>query len=158
MIRAILTDFSHVLLFARDGEYKGSINALYDQVRGQEEFDFWSVFLLNEELLEFYSTLNSTIPVHIFTTGKVQNDPAVLPKLEEAVTAIYSANVLGLSKKDEAAYTIMCEKIGYNPANVLYIDDKEEHVQLARAAGLQSFQFVSNNETLERLRKLVPQA
>ncbi|PIT87016.1 MAG: hypothetical protein COU31_05265 [Candidatus Magasanikbacteria bacterium CG10_big_fil_rev_8_21_14_0_10_40_10] len=154
MIKAIITDFSHVLLFARDKTYQGSINDLYAEKVTEHNFDFWSVFALNETLFDLYKAVGADIPVYIFTGRTVQNDPAILSKLQEAFADIFSAEDMNLSKKETSTYKMLCETIDLPPGSVLYIDDKQAHVDIAKEAGLQAFQHISNGVTIQKLDKL----
>ena len=89
MIQAILTDFSHVLLFAKDKSYVGSINDLYEEKKKDPDFDFWSVFELNQELFNFLKKMCAHTPVYIFTSRDVQNDPAIRPMLDASFAGIF---------------------------------------------------------------------
>lgn len=154
MIQAIFTDSSHVLIFAKDPAYTGGINALYAKKKNTENFEFWSFFEINKELFEFYSSLNSHIPVYVFTTGTIQNAPELRSLYQNSFVDVFSANKLGISKKDSSSYLALCEKIHVDPEKVLYIDDKQEHVDVAKQAGLVAFQHVSNDETLKKIESL----
>ena len=59
-----------------------------------------------------------------------------------------------MKKNNSETYHTLCTKIGVEPDKVIYIDDKQAQVDIAKEAGLQSFQHVSNDETLKRFGKL----
>ena len=158
MIKAILTDFSHVLLFAKDPAYTGKINTLYDQERMRDDFSYWSVFELNEELCAYMTELNKQLPVYIFTTGTVQTDSAIYPRISAGFSGVFAAQELGLNKKEVSTYLTMCEKIGHTPDDVLYIDDKQSQVDVASAAGLHSFVHHTNEQTVAQIQRVISQS
>jgi putative hydrolase of the HAD superfamily len=55
---------------------------------------------------------------------------------------------LGLAKPDPAIYRHTISKLGVKPEEALFIDDKRENIETARALGLQAIEF----STVERLR------
>lgn len=48
---------------------------------------------------------------------------------------------LGIAKPDPAIYTWTCEKLGVQPQEALFIDDKLENVRAAQQVGLHALQF-----------------
>jgi putative hydrolase of the HAD superfamily len=77
---------------------------------------------------------------------------------------VYSCET-GVAKPDEAAYRICCERLGCNPSEALFLDDKRVNVEAARRFGMQSYVFHSAPDpvmltgdaeiTVEELRKLL---
>jgi putative hydrolase of the HAD superfamily len=55
---------------------------------------------------------------------------------------------LGIVKPDPAIYLCTCEKLGVDPAEALFVDDKQENVDGAEQVGLQAIRFTS----IEQLR------
>lgn len=155
MIKAILTDFSHVLIFPKDADYQGPLNDLYVNNKDRDDFNFWNFFKLNEELLEQMEKINKRIPVYIFTSRIIQNDPAVKSFLEEKFRGIFAAEKMGISKKNVETYKDLAKKINMNEDEILYMDDKQLHVDLAIKGGLQGFVHTSNTDTLRYLSGLM---
>lgn len=56
---------------------------------------------------------------------------------------------LGIAKPDPAIYLHTCEKLGTQPPESLFLDDKPENVSAAEAAGLRGIRFT----TVEQLRR-----
>ena len=50
---------------------------------------------------------------------------------------------LGIAKPDPAIYALTCEKLGVQPNEALFLDDKIENVRGAEAFGLQALQFTT---------------
>jgi putative hydrolase of the HAD superfamily len=55
---------------------------------------------------------------------------------------------LGIAKPDPAIYRHTLDELGSRPEETLFIDDKRENVEAARALGIQAIQY----STVERLR------
>jgi putative hydrolase of the HAD superfamily len=78
----------------------------------------------------------------------------VLAKVEREFDWIHRFDVLvwsfqlGIAKPDPAIYRHTLAKLGVLPEETLFIDDKRENIEAARALGLQAIQFSS----VERLR------
>ncbi len=73
MIKAVVTDFSRVLLFPIDDSYIGGLNALNNKLLAENpQYSFWEYFRVNKELLDYYRELNSQVPVFVFTTETIQ--------------------------------------------------------------------------------------
>ncbi|MEV4472683.1 HAD family phosphatase [Nonomuraea sp. NPDC049504] len=56
---------------------------------------------------------------------------------------------VGVAKPDPRAYEICAERMGVAPGEVLFIDDREENVVAARAAGMKAEVFVSAEQVRE---------
>jgi putative hydrolase of the HAD superfamily len=55
---------------------------------------------------------------------------------------------LGIAKPDPAIYRYALDKLGTRPEETLFIDDKRENIEAARALGIQSIEY----STVEQLR------
>lgn len=93
--------------------------------------------------------------VLVFPKDILQNDPAAKEILDPIFDNIFSANELGLNKKDPQGYKIIAEKLGVKPNEILFIDDSIENVKAAQNAGLQAVQFVSNKQLIPWLKQNV---
>ncbi len=72
--------------------------------------------------------------------------------LGEFSPAVYSCR-LGLIKPDPAIYRVLIEEIALAPESILFLDDREENVEAARALGLESEQFESLEQILPIARE-----
>ena len=142
MIKALISDFSRVLLFPKHRDYTGGLNDLYRHHKTEAHFNFFHHFELNEELFAFLLPLNK-IDKYILTTEEIQNDPAIRSKIRGLFRHVFSAKEMGLSKTDPAIYTMVLQTIQLAPADVLYIDDLEVNVNAARQAALPAIQYKS---------------
>ncbi len=147
MIKALVTDFSRVLLFPSDETNHGGLNSLNNQLFETEpDYDFWKHFKLNEELLEYYASLE--LPKFIFTSETIQEHPAVEAKLSSVFKGVFSAKRLGLSKTDEKAYRTIANELGIEPSEIVYVDDNKNNIEAAKRAGGMTIHFESNKDVI----------
>ena len=79
---------------------------------------------------------------------------SVLESIEREINWIHRFDVLvwsfqlGIAKPDPAIYRHTLDELGSRPEETLFIDDKRENVEAARALGIQAIQY----STVERLR------
>ena len=155
MITTILSDFSRVLLFPSDDSYSGSLNGLNRDLieKFGEDYKFFDYFKMNDELLELYKNLKQKYPIFIFTSKDIQNRPEVRKIIDPIVTGIFSAKDLGVSKKDPKAYSLIAEKLGKNPSEILYIDDLLDNVEVAKKAEMSVIHYASFEDFNEKKDK-----
>lgn len=151
MIKALVTDFSRVLLFPFDETYAGGLNSLNNQLLETEpDYDFWKHFTLNEELLKYYDTLD--LPSYIFTSENIQEHPSVETRLSRVFRRIFSAKRLDVSKTDEKAYRTIANELGIEPSEIVYVDDNKNNIDAAKKAGCLTIHFESNNDVIGRIK------
>ena len=68
-----------------------------------------------------------------------------LPWLERFAHHTFSHR-LGVVKPDAAIYRHAAEGLGLRPAEILFVDDREENVAGARAAGMHAVQYLSHDQ------------
>jgi len=151
MYKALITDMSKVLLFAKNPDYTGGLNELHEELTQKGDYDFWSYFEINQELLDFYGKINKKLPVHIFTSKYVQEYPPLKEKLEGNFSGILSAKRMGIHKSEDSTYEELAKQIGFQPEEILYVDDKQINVDAARGAGLDTIKFESNEQVMSEI-------
>ena len=154
MKKVLLFDFSRVLLYPKDSNYSGSLNDLYRSLLEKESYDFFAYFELNTELLDFLKTIKNKFPLYILTSEIIQNAPEIKTLLDKVFTGIFSAKDLGLSKKDSQIYQLIAEKLHKNPSEIIFIDDTIENIYPAQKAGLQTIQYLSNEQLIKELQNI----
>ena len=155
MITTLLFDFSRVLLFAKDKNYKEDLNPLNKKLLEENpNYDFLNYFELNQELLNFLETIKDKFELCIFTSGSIQNAKEIRPKLDKVFKNIFSAEELDLSKKESAGYTEIAKKINKTPSEILFIDDSQANIQAASEAGLNTFQYQDNESLIEKIKSI----
>jgi hypothetical protein len=161
MTRAIIFDFSRVLLFPLDPDYTGSLNDLNkDLIQGYQNqggnYPFFDYFLINTELIEFIGSLSGETDVYIFTTDSIQDRPEVknLLTLNGKIKGIFRAKELGVLKDTPEAFKLIAEKIGAKPEELMYVDDSIDNVNAADKAGVRAFLYLNNSDVIRNISKL----
>ncbi len=155
MIKALVSDFSRVILSPVDKNYAGGLNLLHKELSAKGDYDFWKFFQLNQNLLAFYKTIGEQIDVFVFTSEYIQEHPALQPKMEGIFKGVFSAARLGLKKTDVETYKIIADKIDLKPEEILYIDDKQANINAAKEAGLTVIHYESNKQAEDDIQKAV---
>jgi len=155
MIKAIVSDFSRVILLPKDNNFTDGLNALHKKLSDDGDYDFWSYFRLNQDLITFYKIIGKNLGVYIFTTGYVQEHPALQPELDGVFKGIFSSARLNLKKADIQSYLFVAKKIGLKPEEILYVDDKPANLAVAKEAGLEVVQYKSNEQVKADILKKI---
>jgi putative hydrolase of the HAD superfamily len=58
-------------------------------------------------------------------------------------------------KPDPAIYLLACERLGVQPAEVVFLDDKEVAVEGARAVGMAAVRFRDNAQAIGEIEALL---
>jgi FMN phosphatase YigB (HAD superfamily) len=155
MIKALVSDFSKVLLVSADDTYSGKLNDLHKKLQESGEYDFWSHFRLNQDLLVYYGSLQDQITIYVFTSKYIQEDLAVKPILDKVFTEVFSGIRLGLKKTEPRSYAIIASKIGLKPNEVIYVDDKQANLDAAKEIGMQTILFADNATLKKEVSRLL---
>ncbi len=147
MLKAIVSDFSRVVLLPINPQYTGGLNALYQNLKRQEQLDFWKYFQLNRGLLVWYQTISDRVDLYLFTAEYIQEDSAVQHELA-FFREIFSAARLKLKKSESQAYRTIAGMIGYQPEHILYIDDRQENCDVAQKTGMAVLRYESNEQIM----------
>lgn len=152
MYKAIVFDFSRVLIFPKDKSYKGSMNDLYRAHVKDKNFRLLDWYVLNEELLEKLAEIKDNYELFVFTSGaSLHLDPEVLPRLGQVFTNILNAADVGADKDTSTAYHLLADTIGFEPSEMLFIDDTMENIAAAKEAGLVTHQYKHNKDLFKIL-------
>ncbi len=141
-IAAVVIDFSRVLIFARDDV--PSLNRHHEKLQEQSGYRVLEHFHLNTELLDYLRGLSQRVPIFLFTNGRLHSLPEIAPSLEGIFREIINSDSLGFSKTESEAYLTLSYRIGFAPAQILYIDDAQANIDAAAAAGLTAVRYTGN--------------
>lgn len=147
--KALLFDFSRLFLFPKDQNYSGDLNPLYESVKATSNpFRFWDHFSPNTELVETLREIKKKtgVPIYVFTTGHVQNDPEVQKLTEGVFDRILVATDMGMSKKDVDTYKKIATDLGLMPGDIIFTDDSLGNIVAAQQAGLRTFTYPHGNQ------------
>lgn len=153
MIKALVTDVSRVLLFPKDEKYNGSLNALYKERIFEKDFQFFKYFKVNKELLDFYKILN--IDIHILTSDIIQDAPELKHYWGGVISKIFSASKMGVKKSDTEVYKKVLGELDLTAEEVLYIDDNQDNLEVAKKVGLKTIWYGNNEQAISEIKKLL---
>lgn len=156
MIQTILSDFSYVILYPKDKNYQGTLNGLYKELLSKNKpFNFFDYFVLDEGVLDLYSELKKKYTVNMFTSGYIQNAPEVKAHIEDIFENVYSAEELGLRKKEPNSYNTIAGKLNQSTNSILFIDDQGENIAAAYKAGMSTILFSDFKEFRTRIKEVL---
>ena len=153
MIKVFLFDLSRTLLFPVDDNYKGTLNQLHKKISVNSDSNFWKHFRLDEDIMSYLQRIEDKYKLCIFTSGTIQNAPELKHRLDEVFKKVYSAEIIGLSKKDPESYEFIAKDLGCTPDEILYYDDSEENIKAARTVGVNVRLFKDFDKLRQDLRK-----
>lgn len=155
MISVLVFDLSRVLLFPKDKNYKGGLNDLHDGLSKKKDYHILDHFEFNEELIAYLDSIKNRIALYVFTTGIIQNSPEMRERLKQTFKKIFSAEEIGLSKKDPKSFLYIAKVIGKKPEEILYIDDSFDGVKVAKRANYNAEQYHKLQKTMDNLQEFL---
>lgn len=153
MVKALLFDFSRVLLFPKGADPVESLNGKYRELMKAGQFDFFEHFRLNDELLDIIYRLQDDFDLYLFTSETIQEAPELQESLE-IFQKIFSAQQMNLDKKDPVSYQELAREMRVAPEEVLFIDDSLVNLASAAQTGMQVVHYKSNEQLTDSLRLL----
>jgi epoxide hydrolase-like predicted phosphatase len=130
----------------------GAIYGLDDEQLGEFRDDSWSLCELNTGLVAFLRSLRPR-----YKTATLSNDwPGAREennrwfKLDEVLQVdvmLYSAEE-GLQKPEADFYRLVCERLGVQPYEAVFVDNLEQCVEGARAIGMQAILFQNTAQAI----------
>lgn len=157
MISTILSDFSNVILYAKDKNCHGTLNGLYKSlVEKYQRFNFYDYFIFNEKLLNYFQKLKDNYSINILTSGTIQNNsPEIKEKIKGIFDKVLTTADYGTSKNDSQIYYIIAKELNKKPEEMILIDDQIENINAAKEAGLTTSLFNTNGKLFNQLDKLL---
>ncbi len=129
------------------------------QVTGMDEAqlaafveEFWNEYLgnPNDELAAYFRSLRPRYQTALLSNsfvGARQREQERYHFAEMTDLIIYSHEE-GMEKPDPRIFALACERLGVQPAEVVFLDDVETNVAAARACGLHAVLFRDNAQAI----------
>jgi putative hydrolase of the HAD superfamily len=129
--------------------------SLDDETLGQLIRDFWSGVQLDTELVEFVRSLRPRYRTAILSDAwpGVRDVFTQVFGLDAVVDEIIISAEEGIAKPDPRIFRIAAERLGVRPQEAVFVDDRPENVQGARAVGMRGIQFETREQTIADVRK-----
>lgn len=131
---------------------------------GQADFDeymaaFWDIYMgnPNEELIAYFRALRPRYRTAILTNsfvGAREREEERYGFTSMVDVAIYTHEE-GVHKPDPRIYTIASERIGFPPSEIVFLDDRPENIDTARASGFQAILFTSTTQAIADIETLL---
>ena len=129
-------------------EVEKRIGEIMGMDQGQVEalmVDLWEEYLgeLNAPLASYFSSLCPRYQTAIISNSFVgartrEQERYHFDKMTDLI--IYSHEV-GIAKPDRRIYELTCERLGVQPAEMIFLDDVEGHIAVARELGIHAIHF-----------------
>lgn len=114
--------------------------------------DIWTEYLgtLNTELYEYCRNLRPKYRTAILSNSFVgaREKEEASYKFSEIVELLIYSHEVGMAKPDPRIYELTCERLGLEPAEVLFIDDHQELIDAAQACGLHGVVYHNNEQVI----------
>jgi putative hydrolase of the HAD superfamily len=129
--------------------------SLDDETLGQLIRDFWSGVQLDTELVEFVRSLRPRYRTAILSDAwpGVRDVFTQVFGLDAVVDEIIISAEEGIAKPDPRIFRIAAERLGVQPQEAVFVDDRPENVHGARAVGMRGIQFETREQTIADVRK-----
>lgn len=112
---------------------------------------------------EGYAWIEGMRELLVDLAGRVErvaasNYPVWIEELTDAMLAdcfehVLASHHLGVRKPDRRFYVRLLDRIGRRPAEVLFVDDREDNVEAAIEVGLRAHLFAGADDLRERIRR-----
>jgi epoxide hydrolase-like predicted phosphatase len=119
--------------------------------------EFFAGDVIDRELLGFIRSLR---PAH--KTGVISNawpdmrNYLVENKFDDAFDALILSAEVSVMKPDPKIYHLALEQLKVDAQEAVFVDDTSPNVEAARTLGMQGIHFQSQEQTLNRLKELLP--
>ena len=129
--------------------------SLDDETLGQIMLDFWSGDQLDTELVGFVRGLRPRCRTAILSDAwpGVRDVFTQVFGLDAVVDEIIISAEEGIAKPDPRIFHIAAERLGVRPQEAVFVDDRPENVQGARALGMRGIQFETREQAIADVRK-----
>lgn len=115
--------------------------------------DFSAHWTRNDQLVEFLAGLRDSNRLAIIgnvpSSGRFAFETVL--HLDDVFEAMFLSGELGVEKPDRRIYEVACSEMSVSPERALFVDDRAENVQGARAVGMVAHQHVGNDDTIRWL-------
>lgn len=96
----------------------------------------------------FLNSIARGLPVYTLSNIAKHHIDAIecnWPGFFDGATGLFLSYQMGCRKPDPAIYFQVLEKLGAEGRQCLFIDDREDNIEAARAAGIHAHRFISEN-------------
>ena len=149
-IRALIFDLGGVLLEFDWGKYRE------DQSREGPIPPLWSVYEhLNPALIQFLVLMRPRYKLATICNGGAREAMNRKFRLQELVDLMVFDEEEGMAKPDARIYLRTLQRLGVQPEEAVFVDDKLENVEAARQLGMQGIHFQRAEQALAEIQQML---
>lgn len=143
---------------ARDGKldaheyYKKSVVKLNMNI-SYDEFlhDYIADNTVRPEMITILKTLSQKIPLYLFSNQTEINTTYLRPIVGQYFKYMFFSNEVKIHKPNKQSFNLLINNMQTNPKDSLYIDDRKEPLEVAKAYSIPTYHFVSVPEFKKEL-------
>jgi putative hydrolase of the HAD superfamily len=132
---------------------------LSETLLAELQTDFWAGDRLDQELVEITRSLRQNLKTALLSNAW----PDLRAYLTEELAIADAFDLLvisaeeGTAKPDKQIYQVLLERLGTQPQECVFIDDREDNVLAAADLGMHSILFLDREQVLGELGGLLPE-
>jgi putative hydrolase of the HAD superfamily len=150
-IRAVIFDVGGVLIEIDWARYRKD-NPLSGQENGFYPYDYEQ---LNTDLAQFVNDLRSHYKIATICNGGSREAVNRKFRLGELVDLMLFDGEEGVAKPDTRIYQLALMRLGVQPHEVVFVDDKERNVEAAGRLGMSTVHFKSTAQAISEVQTLL---
>lgn len=110
---------------------------------------------LNTELADFLQSLRPRYTTAMLSNAWPGTREALSSKfgLDKMVDTLIFSYEVGLAKPDIKIYQVVVHRLGINPGEIIFIDDKIENVESAQLLGMHAILYKDNAQAIAAIQK-----
>jgi epoxide hydrolase-like predicted phosphatase len=117
--------------------------------------DVWSEYLgtLNVELADYFAALRPRFRTALLSNsfvGARERERAAYA-LEELCDVVVYSHEEGMTKPHPRIYELVCQRLGANPGEAMFVDDSEVCISGAKRVGMTTVLFRDTQQTIDQL-------
>ena len=111
---------------------------------------FWEIALFSPQVMRLVKRVKEKQLTGLVTDNMAERMKVVSEKhrLREYFNTIIVSGEVGTKKEEMMPFVIACSRLGVEPDECVFVDDKPENVQVARGIGMAGIVFNSANQSV----------
>lgn len=156
MIKVLLSDFWHVLLFPKSFKLRGDSKTVQRKL-SQAELDFLEKYFLNEEVLSFCAKIKKEYQLKcgIYSSGNMFKAPELQTFLTPVFNHNFSSLEIRFEKDNPDSFKYIAKEFAVLPSEILFIDDSPKNIGAALEAGVRAVLYQNNVQLQSEVQKLL---
>lgn len=123
--------------------------------------DMWNWYCgeLDTELVRFAASLRPGFRTGILSNSVdgARREEQARYQFEQLVDIVVYSHEVGVAKPDPRAFRLLCDGLGVQPDELVYLDDVPGHIDVARALGIHGIVHVSTPDSIAAVEALTLQ-